>query len=359
MSRQVDPDEARRFLRRVFGYLEGAVVSGLIYVGEQLGLYRALSDAGEPVTAEELAERTGLHPRWVLEWLRGQAAAELVAYRGEDRFELTDVGAYVLADAETSPVYAAGAFDGLPQRLGVLERLPEAFRTGIGFSFDALGPEGNHAVAQIHGPWVRQLFVPVVVPALEDVASKLERGATAADVGCGSGVALIEMAKAFPASEFHGYDISRHALRLAAQNTERAGIGNVTFHEAAGESLPDDGRFAFVTAFDCVHDMTRPQDVIARIRRALASDGTFLLVDVKAGATFEENIERNPMAALMYGFSLLSCLPSATSEPGGAALGTLGLHEGLARRLTEQAGFTRFGMHDFDHPVNVFYEVRP
>ena len=198
-----------------------------------------------------------------------------------------------------------------------------------------------------------------MLPRLDGVVEALAKGAAAADVGCGAGAALIEMAKAFPKSEFHGYEISQHALERAHRNRAQAAVTNVAFHDATRDPLPDDARFAFVTAFDCIHDMADPASAMNQIRRAMRPDGTWLLVDIKAHATYEENVERNPMAAMMYGTSVLSCMSSALSEPGGAGLGTLGLPEALARRMTREAGFTRFETLDLDHPVNAFYVVRP
>ena len=178
-------------------------------------------------------------------------------------------------------------------------------------------------------------------------------------VGCGAGVALIEMARAFPASRFYGYDISQHALERAHENLHEAGISNVAFHDVREEPLPEKGDFSLITCFDCLHDMTDPVSVISSIRGALADDGAWLLVDIKAKETYEENVERNPMAALMYGTSVLTCLSSALSEPGGLGLGTLGLHEGLARQLAAEAGFSSFEPLDVKHPINAFYLIRP
>jgi hypothetical protein len=114
-----------------------------------------------------------------------------------------------------------------------------------------------------------------------------------------------------------------------------------------------------VTTFDCIHDMTHPQQMMESIRAALADDGTWLLVDIKALDTFEQNVRKNPMAAMMYGISVLTCLASALSEPDGAGLGTLGLSAGKASDMAERAGFSRFRKLAIDHPVNAFYEVRP
>jgi SAM-dependent methyltransferase len=353
----IDPDKLNATVEQVFGYLGGAVIAGMIHLGDRLGLYRALAARGT-MTSDELAAATGLHERWVREWLRGQAAAHLVDYEGDGRFALSPEGVMVLAD-EHSPAFAAGGFCGLPQQFAVLDKLPEAFKTGRGLPYDAFGLEGNRGVERMFAPWFRTMLVPVALPALDGVVRKLEAGAQVADVGCGAGVALIEMAKAHPRSQFHGYEISKCALERAAVNLAESGLRNVTFHDANGDALPDDGRFDLITTFDCLHDMPNPAPVIAAIRRAIKPDGTWLIADIKSAPTFEGNLADNPMAGMMYGFSVLSCMSSALSEPGGAGLGTLGFTEELARTMTRDAGFTRFRTHDFENPMNAYYEVRP
>jgi 2-polyprenyl-3-methyl-5-hydroxy-6-metoxy-1,4-benzoquinol methylase len=353
----MDPEKLKEYAKVVFGALGGAMTSSMIYLGDRLGLYRALAEAGA-VTSQELAERTGLHERWLREWLYQQGAAGVLEYRGGGRFALPAEGVAVLAE-ESHPAFGVGFFAHLPQRMAVVERLPEAFRTGLGLPYDAFGPEGARGIERGLAPWFRALLVPMLLPQVDGVVADLEAGAAAADVGCGAGVALLEMARAFPASEFHGYDISSYALERAEQNRAEAGLGNAHFHDARREPLPRDGRFALVTTFDCLHDMTDPAGVMAAIRASLREDGTWLIADIKAHATYEENVERNPMAAMMYGTSVTSCMSSALSEPGGLGLGTLGLYEDLARRMAHEAGFSRFARLDLRHPVNAFYVARP
>jgi 2-polyprenyl-3-methyl-5-hydroxy-6-metoxy-1,4-benzoquinol methylase len=346
------------FIEVVMGKMEGAAVAALIYLGDRLGLYKAMWGAG-PITADELAGKTGLHPRWVKEWLRNQGAAKVVDYVGDGRFELSPEQAAVLADEENSVFFLSGMFQGLPGMLGLLDRLPESFRTGLGFPYDAQGEDGAHGVARGFAPWYRHMLIPLVLPGVEGVVDKLERGAKVADVGCGAGVALIQMAKAFPASDFHGFELSKIALGLAEKNKAEAGLSNLTFHDVRGEALPSDGSFDFVVSFDCIHDMTHPREVIAAVRKSLKDDGTYLIADIKSKPTYEENLEQNPMVALMYGFSVLSCMSSAMSEPDGEGLGTLGFHEQLAEEMAKDAGFTKFKSLDFGSPINLYYELRP
>jgi 2-polyprenyl-3-methyl-5-hydroxy-6-metoxy-1,4-benzoquinol methylase len=352
-----DVDRVKAFVFHVFSQLSGAITAGMIYLGDRLGLYRALYGAG-PLTSTELAERLGLNERWVREWLQAQAAAKLLDYKGDGRFEMSFEAGLALAE-DNSPAFAAGGFHSLPQQFAVLEKLPESFKTGRGLPYDAFGEEGAVGIERFLAPWFRVFLVPLALPALDGVIPKLEAGAQVADIGCGAGLALIEMARAYPRSTFHGYDISKHALDRARANLATSDLRNVTFHDARVHSLPEDSSFDFITSFDCLHDMTHPDLVIRAVRKALKPEGTWLIADINAKPTFEENLERNPMVAMMYGISVMSCMSSSLSEPGGAGLGTLGFSEKLAREMTTAAGFTRFRRHDFDNPVNAYYEVRP
>jgi 2-polyprenyl-3-methyl-5-hydroxy-6-metoxy-1,4-benzoquinol methylase len=356
-KREIDPEKFKAYAKNVFGALGGAMTSAMICLGDRLGLYRALAESG-PVTSAELASRTGLSERWLREWLRQQGAAGVLEYLGEGRFALTPEGVAVLAE-ESHPAFGAGFFASLPQTMSVLEHLPEAFRTGIGHAYDATGPEGARGIERGLAPWFRALLVPLVIPRLGAVREQLEAGALVADVGCGSGQALLSMARAFPRSEFHGYELSQHALDRARQNLAESGLENVRFHDVAQEKLPEDGRFSFVLTLDCLHDMTDPSAAVRGIRGAIAEDGSWLICEIKSHPSYEENVAKNPMAPMMYGTSVLTCMSSALSEPGGAGLGTLGLHPDLLRRMVEEAGFTRFECLDFGHPVNAFYLVRP
>jgi 2-polyprenyl-3-methyl-5-hydroxy-6-metoxy-1,4-benzoquinol methylase len=353
------PDEMQSalFALQVWKFKEGEVVSLMIHLGDRLGLYKAMMGQG-PMTAEELATSTGLHERWLLEWLRSQAAASLIETPDGDHFELKPEAADVLVEDVESLWFAAGAFQGGVASPDVVDRLADAFRTGIGLSYDDLGPSAAHTVERMLGPWSRLALVPVVLPALDGVVARLGRGARVADVGCGSGVALLTMAEAFPNSRFEGYDPSEHAIHRAGAKLEAGTLSNVAFHPVGANDLPAEPTFDLVLTLDCLHDMPRPAEALAAIRRCIKDDGTLLVKDIRAGVTWDEN-QRNPLLALMYGTSVSTCMSSALSEPGGAGLGTLGLHRELAEEMCREAGFTTFTLHDFEDPANLYYEVRP
>lgn len=355
-SAPIDPTKFKDYAKLVFGALGGAMTSAMICLGDRLGLYRVLAETGA-VTSAELAEKTGLSERWLREWLHQQGAAGVLEHRGEGRFALSPEGVAVLAD-ENHPAFGAGFFASLPQNLAVLEALPESFRTGVGLPYDALGEEGARGIERGLAPWFRTLLVPLVIPKL-GVREALERGMAVADLGCGAGQALIALAKAFPRSEFHGYELSKHALARAHENRAAEGLGNLHFHDVSHDPLPEDARFGFVVTLDVLHDMTDPAGAARAVRRAIRDDGTWLVCEIKSHPSYEKNVAENPMAAMMYGTSVLTCMSSALSEPGGAGLGTLGLHADLLRSMVEDAGFTRFETLDFGHPVNAFYAIRP
>lgn len=357
----LDQDALKMFQFLVFTKLEGAVTSGMIHLGDRLGLYRALAAAERPLTSAELAAATELDERWVREWAYNQAAAKIVTATtddGAERFAVTPEAAAVLASPDHE-AFGMGMFHRLPQTMQALERLPESFRTGMGADYDSHGPEGAVGIERSFEPWNRAHLLPDVVPAMDGVADKLRAGAAVADIGCGAGGAVLLLAGAFPASRFAGYDISQHALARARERLAADGLTNATFHDPRTDPLPADQSLDLVTTFDCIHDMTDPQSVMHAIRGALRDDGTWLLVDIKALDTFEQNVTKNPMASLMYGISVFSCMSSALSAPGGAGLGTLGLPPAKAEAMAREAGFTRFRKLPVDHAVNSFYEVRP
>jgi len=358
MTAAIDPDRLKAYSFLLFSKLDGAVTSGMVHLGDHLGLYRAMADAAGPITSAQLATVTGLHERWVREWLSNQAAAKLIEYQGDGGFLLTPEAAAVLVDG-SHPAYGMGMFQRLPQTMEQLKVLPDSFRTGLGYDYDAHGAVGAAGIEKSFEPWYRNSLIPVGLPALEGVVKKLEAGAVAADVGCGAGIAVCLMAEAFPKSQFHGYDISVHALERAHARKSQLGLTNAHFHNVRDRRLPEDRSHDLITTFDCIHDMTHPQEMMNAIRSAIKDDGTWLLVDIKARETFEENLQKNPMSSLMYGISIMSCMASAMSEPDGAGLGTLGLPESKARAMVEMAGFTRFRKLDIEHAINSFFEVRP
>ncbi|MBT8200870.1 MAG: methyltransferase domain-containing protein [Acidimicrobiia bacterium] len=346
-------DEIRKFALKVWKFKEGELVAVMIHVGDRLGLYQAMAGSG-PMTPDELASVTNTDMRWIQEWLYGQAAAGLVNH-DDGQFELTPVGAAVLADEEESQFFAAGAFTGITNQ-EVIEQLIEAMRTGGGFSYEDQGEVATRTTERMSRPSFTKFFLPVVIPAIPGLKDRLTTGANVVEVGCGSGVAIDALARAFPASHFLGVDPSSIAVGRARERS--VDLDNAEFREGHAEELASYGqRFGVVLALDALHDMPHPDRALAAVRSVLEPDGVMVIQDIKSKPGFENNL-RNPVLALQYGFSLTSCLASGLSETGGMGLGTLGFNPEVAERLVREAGFSRFAMHDLEAPTELFYEVR-
>ncbi len=351
-----DPEAMKRFGFLVWNYKMGEMVALMIHLGDRLGLYRTLAASG-PVTPAELATTTGLNERLLHEWLHGQAAAKLIDRRDDGRFELTAVQAALLADEDGSIAFAAGAFrGGTPP--ATVEALAESFRTGLGVTYEQQGEAAAAGLARMTGPWSRLALTSVILPALDGVVEKLERGATVLDVGCGAGVTVTTIAEAFPASRCIGYDPSSIAIGMARQRAADAGLDNASFVASPAEEIDPDLDADLVICFDCLHDMPFPDRAATAIRSTLADDGTWLIKDIRSTGEFETD-RQNPLLGLFYAFSVSSCLQSSMSEPGGMGLGTLGLHPKRLDELVTAAGFGSVVHHDFDDAANLYYEVRP
>jgi ubiquinone/menaquinone biosynthesis C-methylase UbiE len=361
-QRPLDPDALKMFSFSIFSKLEGAVTAGMIHLGDRLGLYEVMASSVDGDTSDSLASKTGLHERWVREWLHNQVAARIVTCAdlsdNQPIFHLSPEGVAVLA-SPNHPAYGMGMFHRLPQTMGALESMPEAFRTGLGHDYDSHGPEGAVGIERSFEPWNQSFLIPMVIPALDGMKEKLSSGVRVADIGCGSGGAALLMGSTFPNSIIDGFDISRFALERAEERKSESGAHNVSFFDPREHPIADDHSYDLICTFDCIHDMTQPTEMMKTIRKALKNDGTWLLVDIKAQETLELNVTKNPMASLLYGISVLSCMSSAMSEDGGEGLGTLGLSASRAESMARQAGFTQFKKLDVEHSVNAFYEVRP
>jgi 2-polyprenyl-3-methyl-5-hydroxy-6-metoxy-1,4-benzoquinol methylase len=355
-SHTLDAEAIDRLAFVLWSHKQGELVSLLVHLGHRLGLYRAMDGVG-PVDAQQLADLTGLHRRWLLEWLRAQAAAGLLVSDDGQHFELTAEAACVLVEDRGHLRYAAGAF-GPPIEPDLVDELATAFRTGLGLPYDRLGETGLHRTEGLLGPWVRQALVPVVLPMLDGVVERLRDGGRVADVGCGGGLALCALAEAFPAAHVDGFELSSVAADRAEARIAASGLPNATVHRQRAEHLPAGADYDLVLTLDCLHDMTRPAEAARAIRHAIAPNGTWLVKEIRCADDWSGN-RRNPMLAMFLGFSITACLSSSLSEPGGAGLGTIGLPPGALEHLVRDAGFTRFRPLEVDDPANRYYEIRP
>jgi 2-polyprenyl-3-methyl-5-hydroxy-6-metoxy-1,4-benzoquinol methylase len=353
----------------VYQIKQGEMLSLMMHLGDRLGLFRSMADGAER-TATAVAEAAGIHERWAIEWLYAVAAAGLVEHRretpddgndqadgaGRELFWLTAEMSALLGQPD-HVAYAGGVF-GAPVARGTLDRLVEAFRTGVGFSWGDHGEHTAHMQASMSAGRQRHFLVPVALASVDGLIERLEAGIKVVDAGCGSGVASCVIAEAFPNSSILGVDPSAPAIAAARRRAADAGLTNVRFEEETFDDL-EPNSVDFLLTLDVLHDIPRPADAVAAARRAIADDGVWLVADIKSSPTFEEN-RRNPMIGLFYAMSVVYCMNSAMSEPGGAGLGTLGMHPERLRGLVEGAGFSSIEHRVFDEDVNNrYFEIRP
>ncbi len=355
MRTELDPGQLALTIFGLYKLKEGEVASALIHVGTKLGLFRAFADAGT-VTSDELAAATGLHERWVREWLFLVASLELAEHE-DGRFTLTPEAVVALADSR-HPQYTAGVF-GPPITQHEIDRTIEAFSTGIGMTWGEHGPETCHFQAAMGAGGQRTHLVPVILDSIQGMTERLTAGATVVDIGCGAGVAATAIAEAYPASTVVGIDPSDHAIAAANERAAESGLDNLSFRTGTFDDLGDLADVDLLLTLDVIHDLPRPGAAVRSAHACLADDGVWMVADIKALDGLEAN-RKIPAVSLMYGMSILYCMSSAMSEPGGAGLGTLGLTVGVFEELVQAAGFAGFETREFEVDLmNRYYEVRP
>jgi SAM-dependent methyltransferase len=356
MRTEIDRKRLDGFIKQVGGTIAQGFNCAVTALGDRLGLSGSVA-AGGPVTSTELAERCGLDERWLREWLRHQACVGQLEYDpASERFHLSPEARAVLAD-ENHPAFLMGGFDSVLATVPAVPRLEEAFRTGRGLTYDDHGAACACGVERLSAYTQRRQLVEDILPMMDGVVARLEAGADVADVGCGGALSTISMARAFPRSRFVGYEVSEHALTRARANLAEARLANVRILDPRQDPLPERA-FDLVTTLDVVHDTPFPDQLIASIHAALRADGSWLCEDIRSFPGFADNLAAHPLAPLLYGFSIMVCMSSGLSAPGGAGLGTLGFNEEVARAMTAAAGFTRFERLAFDNPINCCYQVR-
>ncbi|MBO0866301.1 MAG: class I SAM-dependent methyltransferase [Mycobacterium sp.] len=349
----VDEGRLMEFIGRFVGDLGATVAAGNVVVGHRLGLYRALAEG--PAGADELAARTDCHPRYVAEWLRGQAAGGYVDYDpAGDSYRLSAEQAFVLADPDGA-VYAPGAFVLALGSLRAEARVAEAFRTGAGIGWHEHDENVFLGCEQFFRPGYLANLIPNWIPALDGVEDKLRRGAAVGDIGCGLGASTILFAEHYPATRLTGCDYHQHSIELARKRAADAGLADrIEFHVASAHTFPGTD-YDLIATFDCLHDMGDPLGAARHIHHALATDGTWLIVEPRAGDAPTDNL--NPVGRVYYNFSTFLCVPNALSQPGGYALGAQAGEHAISE-LAHQAGFTKF-RRAAETPFNLVYEARP
>jgi len=347
-------NEARlnEFLGKALVDLGAAISATLVIVGDRLGLYRALAQGA--AAPGELARRTGTNERYVREWLNNQAAGGYVLYdAASGLYSMSDEQKLCLADPN-GPVDLPGAQFIVEAVFHALDRTTDNFKSGKGMEW------GEHHQCLFHGTerFFRAGYNANLLggwlPALDGVVEKLQRGAKAADIGCGHGASTILMAKTYPQSTFVGYDYHGPSIDVARERAKAAGVSNAQFEVADAVSYK--GRdFDLIAFFDCLHDMGDPAGAAKHARQALKPDGNCMIVEPFANDTPQAN--HNPVGRMMYGASSQICVPVSLAR-NGPALGAQAGEARLREVLVDQGGFRQF-RRATETPFNLVLEARP
>ncbi len=348
---------------RLFQSTLGALELVAVYIGDRLGLYRAVAEAGR-LTAAGLAARAGIHARYAREWLEQQAVAGILQVDdvGADaevrRYSLGAGYAEALLDRD-SLSYIAPITRFLAAIGGALPDLLQAYREGRGVSWDRFGADGRDAQAAFNRPAYLKLLGQEWLPAVQDVHARLQADppARVAEIGCGGGWASIGIALAYPKARVDGFDLDAPSIEMAKENARDSGVADrVTFQvrDAADPSLA--GEYDLALAFECLHDMSRPVEALATMRKLVGERGTAIIMDERVAEQFTapgDDVER-----LMYGFSLVACLPNGMAEQPSAATGTV-MRPDTLRRYATQAGFSDVEILPIEHDLFRFYRLVP
>ena len=345
----LDQTKVNEFLGKAIQDVAATFHAGLVLIGDKLGLYRALADGG-PMTAAELAKRTGARERYVREWLSAQAAGGYVTYEATSgRFTLPPEHAFLLLDADLPGAFMLGVGSIRDEA-----RIADAFRTGEGVGWHEHDPGVFEGCERFFRPGYAMNLVSQWIPALDGVKARLEAGGRVADVGCGHGASTIIMAQAFPRAIVTGFDYHAASIEAARRAADKAGVGDrVSFEVASAKAYSGTG-YDLVTFFDCLHDMGDPVGAARHVRQSLGAGGTWMLVEPFANDRLEDNL--NPIGRLYYGASTLLCTPASLSQEVGLALGAQAGEKRLRDVLTE-AGFSRM-RRVAETPANMVLEAR-
>jgi len=336
----------------VVGHAAATFSGVLVRLGDELGLWRALAGAG-PTTAEQLADRAGIDPRYAAEWLAGVAAAGYVDY-ADGTFTLTEDQATVFAD-DTSPVFLTGLYQVIASTYADLPKLVAEYRGGHGFGWHQHHTDLFTGTERFFRPGYAANLTSTWLPALDGVVDRLTASATVADIGCGHGTSTVVMAQAYPRSTFAGFDNHPASIARAAELAAEAGVSDRVSYAVAAADDFGGGPYDLICLFDSLHDMGDPIGVLAHIRARLAPDGAVMLVEPNAADNLADNL--NPVGQIFYAASATICVPGGKAQVPGEPLGA---QAGQARtfQVAEKAGFTRL-RRATDNPFNVVYELRP
>ncbi len=350
--RPINEEKMNAFLGKVVGDFGAALSSSLVYIGQKLGLYKAMA-GDSPITPTELAQKTSTNERYIREWLINQAAGGYVEYdAASGRYSLSPEQATALTD-EASPFFVGGGFYVVKAMTAAVSLIESAFKNGGGVLWGDHDPDLFVGTERFFRPGYAAHLIASWIPALTGVEEKLKAGGKVADIGCGHGSSTIILAQAYPTSKFWGFDNHEKSIETARQRAKDAGVSDrVTFQVANATDFPDQ-QYDMIAFFDCLHDMGDPVSACKRAFATLADDGAVLIVEPMAGNTVEENF--NIIGRTFAGASTLCCTANSMAL-GGPALGAVATEDAI-RDTVLAGGFTQF-RRATETPFNRIFEAR-
>ena len=353
-GRPLDAAKAEAFGQKMVGVINGAALALMTSIGHRTGLFDVMA-AMPPADAEKIASEAGLESRYVREWLGAMVTGGVVEYDPALRtYALPPEHAASLC-REARPNNLAATTQWVALLGGVEDGIVECFERGGGVPYSAFGR--FHAVmAEESDQTTVSALEESILPLVPGLSDRLERGIDVLDVGCGSGRALVRLARRYPRSRFTGYDLSPEGVAAAKADSLSHGLRNARFEVRDVSEVELSRCFDLVTAFDAIHDQARPEAVLAAIARALREDGVFLMQDI-AGTSRLEDDASHPLAPFLYTVSCMHCMTVSLAQ-GGRGLGAMWGRE-TASRMLEAAGFAKPDVATLPHdPINQYYVAR-
>lgn len=336
----------KRFDEKLLDMYNGAATTLMIAVGHRTGLFDKMAEIGA-ATSEQLASAASLNERYVREWLGALTVSGIVNYdAAEKKYLLPPEHAHLLIRKSGKDNLAVFA-QYVSVMADVEDEIIECFRKGGGVPYSAY-KRFHEVMAEDSGQSLVPALLENVLPLVDGLPAKLEKGIDVMDIGCGRGLALMRMAKAFPNSKFVGYDLCEDTVTYATKEAKTRQLTNLTFEVRDVTALQDVERFDLITAFDAIHDQAQPQIVLNNISKALKSTGTFLMQDIDASSNVEENLN-HPLGPFLYAVSCMHCMTVSLSQ-NGEGLGTMWGRQ-LAKTYLQRAGFSKVEIHKLNHDI--------
>ena len=347
----INLEKAEVFAGSMLQTFNQANLSVMLSLGHRTRLFDKMAEIG-PATSEQLAEHGGLNSRYVKEWLAAMVTGRIVDYDLETKTYALPAEHAAFLTRSAGPDNFATLFQFIPVISSVEDELIECFKNGGGVPYEKFH-RFHEVMAEESGQNYKNNMVTKVLPLIEDVVEKLERGIQVLDIGCGSGTATNTLAKVFPNSTFIGIDICEPPIQKAKKDAKLLGLTNVSFEQHDAARVDFKTKFDFITTFDAIHDQAYPDRALRNIHKHLTNDGTYLMVDIDASSKLEDNMD-HPLAPALYSMSTAHCLTVSLAQ-GGRGLGTMWGRQ-RAIEMLKEAGFTSTVVRNIEKDImNAYY----